>query len=236
MYGLNFLGGFTSFWVFGMGLHVSTHPARCSSVQSRLERWSSFEAPRWQGPRLSWFLTRYCGPPRVYLHRSENRMSLHQRRCQRAESGAHLRRRSLPCSSFSYERFAHRMLPSSRRFIQHLLRFSPGHNTGLLYFVCSLVKSGSNSSRIQMSVCSFVTTRRTCPCVSFCTPDHLTNISGYFQNSLWQLRFSFSRVKLHIGNPEGGGALALHIASGDVQNVFHHMGIAEWLRPFFFFA
>ena len=44
----------------------------------------------------------------------------------------------------------------------------------------------------------------------------------------------FSRVELHIGDPYEGEAPALHIASDDLQNVFHHMGIPEWLRPYFY--
>ena len=44
---------------------------------------------------------------------------------------------------------------------------------------------------------------------------------------------SFSRVELATGNRDGGEAAALHIASGDVQNAFHHMGIPEWLRLYF---
>ena len=44
---------------------------------------------------------------------------------------------------------------------------------------------------------------------------------------------SFSRVEILNGNPDGGVAPALHIASGEVQNTLHHMGIPEWLRPYF---
>ena len=43
---------------------------------------------------------------------------------------------------------------------------------------------------------------------------------------------SSSRVELLIGNPNHGEALALHIASGGVQNAFHHMGNPERLRPY----
>ena len=42
-----------------------------------------------------------------------------------------------------------------------------------------------------------------------------------------------SRVELLIGSPHESAALALHIASGNVQNAFHHMGIPECLRPYF---
>ena len=44
---------------------------------------------------------------------------------------------------------------------------------------------------------------------------------------------SFSSVELSIGNPDEGEAPELHLASGYVQDSFHHMGIPEWLRPYF---
>ena len=47
---------------------------------------------------------------------------------------------------------------------------------------------------------------------------------------------AFSRVELLVGSPDESAALALHIASGDVQNAFHQMGIPEWLRPYFCFS
>ena len=75
-----------------------------------------------------------------------------------------------------------------------------------------------------------MSTRRTCPCVSFWTPDGQTNISGHLPVATGD---SFSRVELLFGNPEEGEAPALHIASGDVRNAFHHMGIPERLRLFF---
>ena len=40
----------------------------------------------------------------------------------------------------------------------------------------------------------------------------------------------FSRAELLIGSLDESAALALHLASGDVQNAFHHMAIPEWLR------
>ena len=45
---------------------------------------------------------------------------------------------------------------------------------------------------------------------------------------------SFSRIEILTGNPDGGEAPGLHIASGDVQNAFHNVGISDWRRPFFF--
>ena len=43
----------------------------------------------------------------------------------------------------------------------------------------------------------------------------------------------FSRVELVVGNPDESAALAIHIASDDVQNAFHHMSIPEWFGPYF---
>ena len=45
---------------------------------------------------------------------------------------------------------------------------------------------------------------------------------------------AFSCVELLIGTPDEIAADALHIASGDVQNAFQHMGIHQWLRPYFY--
>ena len=44
---------------------------------------------------------------------------------------------------------------------------------------------------------------------------------------------AFSRVELLLVSPDETAAPALHIASGDVENAFRHMGIPEWLRPHF---
>ena len=44
---------------------------------------------------------------------------------------------------------------------------------------------------------------------------------------------AFSRVELLMERSDESAALALHIASGDVQNAFHHMAISDWLRPSF---
>ena len=45
---------------------------------------------------------------------------------------------------------------------------------------------------------------------------------------------TFSHVELLFWKPDEGEAPALQIASGDVQNAFHHMGVSEWLRPYFY--
>ena len=62
----------------------------------------------------------------------------------------------------------------------------------------------------------------------FCrTPTTLQGSSTFFFMASGD---AFSHVGLLFGSPDESAA-ALHIASGDVQNGFHHMGIPQWLRP-----
>ena len=68
-----------------------------------------------------------------------------------------------------------------------------------------------------VSLDSSVSTRRTCLLLDTRRSDrHFTGDS-------------FSRVEVLVANPDGSEAPALYIASGDVQNAFHHMGIPESL-------
>ena len=108
-----------------------------------------------------------------------------------------------------------------------------GHNDRVCSdFVCPLVKSGSLSFLLDS----------TCQSGIFCV--YKKNLSlrlildarrsnQHFRASPKATGDSFSRVELLIGNLEEGEALALHIASGDVRNAFHHMGMPERLRFFF---
>ena len=104
-----------------------------------------------------------------------------------------------------------------------------GHNDRLRSdFVCSLVLSGSFTFLLDSKCESGII------CVykknlSLVKPT--LQVTSKIPHGNWGCLFS--RVKLFVGNPDDGEAPAPHIASGDVQNAFHHMGIPEWLRPYF---
>ena len=165
----------------------------------------------------------------VHLHRSENRVSLCPRQLSRRQvwrtSAENV---SLPCLEGS----AQRMLLPKTDHQEHFTR--EGHNDRVYSgFVCSLVKSGSVTflRDSKSHICDFfVSTRKTCPFVSFWTPDVESNTSRFLYFFFMASGDAFSRVGLLFGSPDESAA-ALHIASGDVQNAFHHMGIPEWLRP-----
>ena len=111
-----------------------------------------------------------------------------------------------------------------------------GHNDRVCSdFVCSLVKSGSFTFLLDSK----------CQSGIFCVYKKNLSLRLHFGRQTVKPTFqgtsqiphgnwdSFSRVELLIGNLYEGEALALHIASGDVQNAFHHVGIPEWLRSCF---
>ena len=122
--------------------------------------------------------------------------------CQCAKSGEHLRsRRSSPI----WKVLRSACCSSKTDHQEHFTR--KGHN--------DRVYSGFVlSSKVALS--------------RFCrTPTTLQGSSTFF---FMVSGDAFSHVGLLFGSPDESAA-ALHIASGDVQNGFHHMGIPQWLRP-----
>ena len=102
--------------------------------------------------------------------------------------------------------------------------------------ICSCVRvrheeGEGGLSKLQLPIWTLVFARKTCPFVSSWTPAVQLYISTLFLNSTWRLVMISSLF--FFGNLDESAALSLHIASGDVQKAFHHMGIPEWIRTYF---
>ena len=222
---------------FGLGLHVSTHfahsPLAQASRGARGGRGSSFEGPRWQSLRLSGFFPSIVGR-HMCMCTVQKLVSLFAHvSCQCAEFGAHLWRRS----SFLLGRFLRSACCSPQRIIKNasLVQVWPTFTTILSWshndrvcsdFVCSLVKSGSftfflDSKCLSGIFCVYkeslslrliLDARRSSQL--FWVPPKVPMVTGrciFFacRTSCWEY---------------GCGCGACAIASGDVQNAFHHMG------------
>ena len=216
--------------------HVSTHSALSQSAQAaRRLRWA-------RRSTINWVSLRYRGPPRLHLHHSENSLPTS---AVNVPSLAHI------CGDIALSHldgFAQRMFFSQKTedhresvaregFLSNIY-YDPllGHNDQVCSdFVGFLARNDSFTYLLDSK----------CQSGIFCA--YKKNLSLRLiwdtrrSNQHFRIHFdfsmatgdSFSRVELLNGNPDGSGALALHIASGDDQNACHYTDIPEWLRSSF---
>ena len=196
VYGLNFLGGFTSSRYMDADAGASSgwtftyrrilHPFNLLKRPKALEAKELFRSSSLAWFTIIWVSPRYRRPPRVHLHRSENRMSLYPRQLSLRRVWRTSAKR---CSSFLFGRFcaAHAALKkgssrTDRSLVTFTAIFSGVTLTLTLFVLSSKVFHSRFCSTPNVILVSFVSPGRTCPCVSVWMPDGQTNISKYLQN------------------------------------------------------
>ena len=160
--------------------------------------------------------------------------------CQCVKFGGHLRRRgSFPLERFFFSQFT---LHPKKDHQERVIREGPAniccdpiwaHDGVYSDFVCSFVKSGSftflfDSKRQSGLLCVYKKNLSLRLILDARRLNQHFKVPPKFPAATGD---AISRVDLLIGISDESAAL--HIASGDVQNAFHHMGIPEWLRPHF---